>query len=118
TTLGSRSPTSFDIRDGPALLRVPTAEILAVRAAGNYVEFLLDDGRRPLMRASLQQIEAGLAPAGLVRTHRSWIVNHRRVRALVPAGSGDFRLDLGGGVSAPLSRRFPGALEQLRASGR
>jgi DNA-binding LytR/AlgR family response regulator len=105
---------TFDIRDGAALLRVPVGEILAARGAGNYVEFALEDGRRPLMRAALGSVEAQLAAQGFVRTHRSWLVNAARVRALNPAGSGDFRLDLGCGVTAPLSRRYPEALARLR----
>jgi hypothetical protein len=99
-------PATFDIRDGVSILRVPVAEILAAKAAGNYVEFALADGRRPLMRASMAQVEAALGPSGFVRTHRSWLVNAGRVRALSSAGSGDFRLDLGSGLIAPLSRRY------------
>jgi len=99
-------PASFDIRDGASILRVPVGEILAAKAAGNYVEFALEDGRRPLMRASMAQIEAALRPSGFVRTHRSWLVNADRVRALSSAGSGDYRLDLGCGLIAPLSRRY------------
>jgi hypothetical protein len=106
---------TFDIQDGGSILRVTVREILAVRAAGNYVEFVLEDDRRPLMRASMAGIEAVLAPQGLVRTHRSWLVNVGRVRALCPAGSGDFRLDLGGGLAVPLSRRYPAALARLKA---
>ena len=103
------APTTLDIRDANSILRVPVREILAVRAAGNYVEFMLEDGRRPLMRASVAQIEATLSPAGFLRTHRSWLVNAERVRAFSPVGSGDFRLDLGCDLAAPLSRRYRGA---------
>src|SRR5581483_6335166 len=73
---------TFDIRDGAAIIRAPVREILAARAAGNYVEFALEDGRRPLMRASMASIEAELAPLGFLRTHRSWLVNAERVRAI------------------------------------
>ena len=107
-------PSTFDIRDGASILRARLDDVLAVRAAGNYVEFLLADGRRPLMRASMAAIETALAPHGFVRTHRSWLVNAARVRALTAAGSGDFRLDLGCGLTAPLSRRYPAALARLR----
>jgi hypothetical protein len=107
-------PATFDIRDGAAMLRVPVGEILAAKAAGNYVEFALDDGRRPLMRASMAQIEAALAPHGFLRTHRSWLVNPARVRGLSATGSGDFRIDLGGGLTAPSSRRYPDAVRRLR----
>jgi hypothetical protein len=118
TAPATSAPATFDIRDGGRLLRAPVAEIIAVCSAGNYVEFVLADGRKPLMRATLAGVEAQLAPHGLVRTHRSWLVNPGRVRALEAEGSGDYRIDLDGGVAAPLSRRFPVALEILRAGGR
>jgi DNA-binding LytR/AlgR family response regulator len=111
------APATFDIRDGASILRVPVGEILAAQAAGNYVEFALEDGRRPLMRVSMGQAQAALAPHGFLRTHRSWLVNGARVRALTAAGSGDFRLDLGCGLTAPLSRRYPDALSRLRGDG-
>lgn len=107
----------FEISEGARLLRVPVADIIAVRAAGNYVEFLLSDGRRPLMRAPLIEVQGALAPSGFLRTHRSWVVNPARVRALEPAGSGDYQLSLDGGETAPVSRRFPEALERLRGGG-
>jgi hypothetical protein len=108
----------FEIAEGARLLRVPVADIIAVRAAGNYVEFLLSDGRRPLMRAPLMEVEGALAASGFLRTHRSWVVNPERVRALEPAGSGDYQLSLDGGETAPVSRRFPKALERLRGGAR
>jgi hypothetical protein len=106
-------PASFDIRDGARIVRAPLAEILAVSSAGNYAEFHLADGRKPLMRASLASLEARLGPLGFVRTHRSWLVNTARVTELTPEGSGDYAVTLGG-VVAPLSRRFPDALARLR----
>ncbi|MBV8683013.1 MAG: response regulator transcription factor [Caulobacteraceae bacterium] len=108
----------FEIVEGTRLLRVPIADILAVRAAGNYVEFLLSDGRRPLMRAPLMEVEGALAPNGFLRTHRSWVINPDRVRAVEPAGSGDYQLSLDGGETVPVSRRFPEALERLRGGPR
>jgi hypothetical protein len=109
-TPATRRPL-FDIRDNTRVLRVPIDDILAVRSAGNYVEFLLADGRRPLMRQTLAETAEQLTPHGLARTHRSWLVNKRRIAQIEPAGSGDFKLSLGEGVEAPLSRRFKGAIE-------
>lgn len=106
-------PATFDIRDGAKLVRAPMSDILAVSSAGNYAEFHLADGRKPLMRASLASLEAKLAEHGFVRTHRSWLVNTARVTELKPEGSGDYAVTLGG-VVAPLSRRFPDALARLR----
>ena len=100
------APTTFDIRDNARVIRAPVADILAVRAAGNYSEFLLADGRRILMRATLSALEGRLKPHGLARTHRSWLVNLDRIVEIAPAGSGDFTLALPGGLSTPLSRRY------------
>lgn len=107
-------PVSFDIRDGARLIRAPLADILAVTSAGNYVEFILADGRRPLMRATLAAVEVELERCGFVRTHRSWLVNAARMSGLRPEGSGDWTVELGA-LEAPLSRRYAPALEQLRA---
>jgi len=105
--------STFDIRDGAKLIRVKMDEIMAVTSAGNYVEFILADGRRLLMRAPLRSLEQELTPRGFVRTHRSWLVNANKVTTLKPEGSGDYTVELGN-HSVPVSRRFPDALAKLR----
>jgi len=105
--------STFDIRDGAKLTRVRLEDVLAISSAGNYVEFVMSDGRRLLMRSSLRSVEGGLAPRGFVRTHRSWLVNSKKVTTLKPDGSGDYTVELGQ-QSVPLSRRFPDALAKLR----
>jgi hypothetical protein len=104
---------TFDIRDGARLTRVRLDSILAITSAGNYVEFVMRDARRHLMRSPLSALESELAPRGFLRTHRSWLVNTSHVTALNPEGSGDYAVELGGLV-VPLSRRFPEALARLR----
>lgn len=106
---------TLDIRDGARLTRVRLDEILAVESAGNYVEFILRDGRRPLMRSPLSVVETELSPRGFLRTHRRWLVNARHVTALKPEGSGDHAVELGQ-LRVPLSRRFPQALVKLRST--
>ncbi len=109
-------PPLFDIDEGHRLLRVAKPDILGARSSGNYVEFLLADGRRPLMRATLAGVEAALAEAGFVRTHRSWLVNAAHVVEIVAQGSGDHGLRLSDGTHLPLSRRYPDALTALRGT--
>ena len=104
----------FDIRDGARIIRTPVSAIVAINSAGNYVEFWLSDGRRPLMRTTLAAVELDLASLGFARTHRSWLVNAEQVTGLRPEGSGDWMVELGT-VEAPLSRRYPQALERLRS---
>lgn len=108
-------PVSFDIRDGARLIRAPLNDILAATSAGNYVEFVLADGRRPLMRVTLAAVEGELARFGFVRTHRGWLVNAARMTGLRPEGSGDWTVELGV-LDVPLSRRYSEALERLRAA--
>ena len=108
------APSTFTIRDGARIARVAFGDILAVASAGNYVEFVLRDGRKLLMRSPLSAIEAELSPRGFVRVHRSWLVNAMQMTALTPDGSGDYTVELGA-LSVPLSRRFPEALAKLRA---
>ena len=113
------TPPVFEIKDGTHIIRATTENIQAAHSAGNYVEFQLVDGRKPLMRATLAAIETRLAPHGFVRTHRSWLVNAASVAEIKPAGSGDFVLLLAGGAEAPLSRRYREAFdaERVAASG-
>ena len=102
------------IDEGQRVIRVPPGEVLGARSCGNYVEFLLADGRRPLMRATLAGLGAELARLGFVRTHRSWLVNPAHVVEIEAEGSGDYGLKLGDGTQVPLSRRYPEALATLR----
>jgi DNA-binding LytR/AlgR family response regulator len=108
-------PPTFDIRDGARLSRVRLDAVLAIASAGNYVEFVLRDGRRLMMRSPLSALEEELGPRGFVRTHRSWVVNAAQVTGLKPQGSGDYAVEVES-VIVPLSRRFPEALARLKAS--
>lgn len=107
-------PVSFDIRDGARIIRVPVSSIVAVSAAGNYVEFLLDDGRKLLIRKTLSAVEGRLSDVGFIRCHRSWLINPAHMTALEPTGSGDWNLALGA-LQVPVSRRYPEAIGRLRA---
>ena len=106
---------TFDIVEASRTLRVPLQEILAIRSAGNYVEFLLADARRPLMRSTLQELSNSLSADGFLRTHRSWLVNTGRIVSLERAGSGAQVAVLDAGVRVPISRRFAAALDNLTA---
>jgi hypothetical protein len=104
------------IRDGAREVDLDCRTIVAVRAAGNYVE-VFRAGEKPLMlRATLGEAEARLAASGFARVHRSWLVGVGHVEAVTASGSGDFRARLTDGSEAPVSRRYKDALPQLRTS--
>lgn len=112
-TVPEQSPT-FDIRDGARISRVRLETVLAIRSAGNYVEFNLRDGRTLMMRSPLSAVEEELGPRGFVRTHRSWLINAAQVTGLKPQGSGDYAVEVES-LTVPLSRRFPEALTRLKS---
>lgn len=115
TPAGGPALAFFEIDEGQRLIRVPATDILCARFSGNYVEFFLCDGRRPLMRTTLTNVEAALGEAGFVRTHKSWLANAARVVEIEAEGSGDYGLRISDGTRLPLSRRYPEALARLRA---
>jgi hypothetical protein len=110
----SAGPATMTIRDGTRTILVSTADIMAVSAAGNYVEVRLTDGRAPLMRSTLAALERRLGPHGFVRTHRSWLVNESSISEIVATGGGDYQLRLSGGVNAPVSRQHARTAQWLR----
>jgi hypothetical protein len=102
-------------RDGGRDVELDRAAIVAVRAAGNYVE-VFRIGEKPLMlRATLAEVEARLASSGFARVHRSWLVAFAQVQAITPSGSGDLRACLRDGSEAPVSRRYKDAVQHLRS---
>jgi hypothetical protein len=103
----------IDLPNGRHRLRVRTNDIVAVVSAGNYAEFRLLDGRRPLLRATLAVLEAQLADRGLLRVHRSWIVNPDQVQNIHSLPSGDARLTLATGDVAPASRRYAHGMNRM-----
>jgi DNA-binding LytR/AlgR family response regulator len=117
--LGPAPPAPVDgritIRDGAREVALECGAIAAVRAAGNYVE-VFQIGAKPLMlRATLGEVEAGLAPLGFARVHRSWLIALAQVQSIAASGTGDFRAQLCGGMRAPVSRRYKDAIRHLRS---
>lgn len=64
------------------------------------------DGETHRLRARLSRLEELLAPYGFVRTHRAYLVNLRRVRALVPWSRhvASVLLDDGGETHIPVAK--------------
>lgn len=86
-----------------------------VRAAGNYVE-LVSNGRPILLRATLHEVEARLAPAGFTRIHRSLLVNAARVARLQRDARKLPAVRLQCGTVLPVGRRYVEAARVLAPS--
>ena len=103
------------LRDGAARIRIDAREVVWVASAGNYVEFSLA-AKRHLVRGTLAGEEARLLPFGLVRVHRTRLVNLNHAVAVEPRPSGDFALRMDTGEILVGSRRYREAVGRLRGS--
>jgi LytTr DNA-binding domain len=109
------APREFWLRDGRTSVLIDPTEIISVTSAGNYVEYRLTGERTHLVRATLQAQEDRLAPLGIVRVHRTRLVNVKRIVALEWRQSGDFEIRLDTGETVACSRRFKTAVAHIAA---
>ncbi|WP_170182091.1 LytTR family DNA-binding domain-containing protein [Phreatobacter stygius] len=107
------TPQAFWLRDGSASIKIDPAMIVWVQSAGNYVEYCLVDGQRHLIRATLRAEEQRLQPFGIIRVHRTRLVNPARIERIEMRPSGDAELKLETGETIAGSRRY-GIGETLR----
>ena len=84
---------------------VPVAEILWMRADGNYIE-LVTPAKTHLLRETMQEMEAQLDPAGFLRIGRSTMVNLAAVHALRPGTKGAPMAEMNNGTALPVQRNF------------
>jgi LytTr DNA-binding domain len=103
----------FWLRDGRLNVLIDPDEIVSVRSAGNYVEYQLTERRSHLIRTTLQAEEGRLAPFGIVRVHRTCLLNPRRIVALERRPSGDFEVRLDTGDVVLGSRRFKDVVARI-----
>lgn len=66
------------IKTGSEQVRVAMEDILFVQSAGNYVSFMLKDGKL-LSRLTMAETEALLPAPDFIRIHRSYIVSRRHI---------------------------------------
>ena len=112
TTPASRFPEVLAIRTGREVLRVPSAEIDWIDAAGDYMCVHAGNATH-VLRGTMKDLEASLDPAAFQRIHRSAIVNLKRVRKLRPHANGEYFLTLEGGQELKLSRTHRDKVELL-----
>jgi two-component system response regulator LytT len=100
---------------GGATRLVARSSILYVKAEGDYVRIVSDDGRF-LIRGALSEIERRWVPYGFVRVHRSYITNLRRATEIRPELGGSATIVLDDGSEVPVARRQVAELRRrLRA---
>lgn len=108
----NRYPEVLAIRTGRDVVRVRSAEIDWIDAAGDYM-CIHAAGETHVLRATMKQLESALDPQVFQRVHRSAIVNLQRVRKLRPHANGEYFLMLESGQELKLSRTHRDKVELL-----
>ena len=91
---------------------VPRSSIRYLKARGDYIRIVADDGRF-LLRGRISEIERRWAPFGFVRTHRGYVANLRRAVEIRPRLNGTATLVFPDGDEVPVARRKLGELRRL-----
>lgn len=95
-------------------ISVKTEDLLYLESADNYVYIHYLDHEKPakfLVRNSLKKLEPELTGMGLVRCHRSFMVNFEKVKLIKKEKEGlNLELDLPGKLSLPVSKTY---IEQI-----
>jgi two-component system LytT family response regulator len=97
------------LRCGARTLLADPLEIAWAEAADNYVRVHVG-GRETLVRTTLREFAARLAPHGFLRIHRSLLVNPRVVRELCPRPGGEVELHLEDGTQLVSARGYRQAI--------
>jgi hypothetical protein len=105
-----RVAASLKASRGVRAVEVPIAEVLWLSAEENYVALHTTDGATALVRGTLSELAAALAPAGFVRLHRRFVVRSTAIVARLPGA----RLELADGTVLPVGRRYRAAIGDAR----
>jgi hypothetical protein len=97
------------LKDGTRIHRVAEGDILSIRAADDYCDVRLVDGRMLLVTLTLARLLESL-PDRFGRIHKSHAVNRHHVTALGLRHGGGRELILSDGSKVPVGRRYGAAV--------
>jgi DNA-binding LytR/AlgR family response regulator len=100
------------IKVGGKIFFIHLGDVVSVQAQGNYV--LLQRGTSShLLRDSISAVEEKLGPYGLIRIHRSVLVNAAFVEGIRPYSTGEYGLQIKGGKEYTVTRTYKDNLKFL-----
>jgi two-component system LytT family response regulator len=100
------------VRDGDRCWIVALPDILLLESEGNYTRVYFN-GQRPLIRRSLNVLEAQLDPAVFFRANRKEILNLKWIDKVDLGVAGGLSVTLRGGRAVEMSRRQSGRLREI-----
>jgi two-component system LytT family response regulator len=99
-----RLPDRVFLRDGERCWIVAVADIMLFEADGNYARAFFGS-ERPMIRTSLQALEARLDPTVFFRASRRHLINLRHVEAVDDGVDESYTVRMRGGPLVAVSRR-------------
>ena len=99
------------VESGGRVQIVPVTKVLYITASGPYAELHTAD-RKYLIREQMQVLEDRLDPGEFIRLHRSAIVRLSLIESLVRSSSGDYTVQIKGGLELKVSRSRSEDLER------
>jgi two-component system, LytTR family, response regulator len=109
-------PDRLLVRTGGRIVVVRVTDIDWIEASGDYVSLHVDK-KTWLVREAISVIAQRYAALGIVRIHRSTLVNLDRVTELRPLSNGEFTVVLRDATELKMSRNYRDALSSLVGSG-
>ena len=100
------------VRDGDHCWIVALPDIFLLESEGNYTRVHFN-GQRPLIRRSLNVLEAQLDPAVFFRANRKEILNLKWIDKVDLGVAGGLSVTLRGGRAVEMSRRQSGRLREI-----
>ncbi len=100
------------VRDGDRCWIVALPDIFLLESEGNYTRVHFN-GQRPLIRRSLNTLEAQLDPAMFFRANRKEILNLKWIDKVDLGVAGGLSVTLRGGRAVEMSRRQSGRLREI-----
>jgi hypothetical protein len=107
---------SFKDESGETKLIIESKNLLYIKSADNYVEINYFENNIPkntLIRNSLKNLESDLIDYPIIRCHRSFIINTKRIESAKKTTSGfDVKMQLISDLTIPVSRSYVSELKK------
>ena len=93
----------LSVRDGSKIRIVKLEQVLYFKAADNYVEAFLKNGKRELLDKPLYRL-LQILPSNFIQIHRSYVLDLNLIQSFGHAGQGAYCVELKNSACLPLSR--------------
>jgi two-component system LytT family response regulator len=97
---------------GSEYIFISPDDLIWIEAQGNFVKLAVAP-QTHLVREPLQSVEERLDPRQFVRVHRSFLINARHIRRIMPILYGDYQVLMSDGTKIRMSRSYRDKLKAL-----